>query len=88
MPTLSFYLPERSDLLQRLREEENASTIIRQALEMWYQEPEEEDKLEDIIGRLKRMEEMMSKGTITDNDSTSTGDDIDASAIDEAMAQW
>ena len=88
MPTLSFYLPERSDLLQRLREEENASTIIRQALEMWYQEPEE-DKLEDIIGRLERMEKMMSRGiATTDNDSTTAGDEIDASAIDKAMAQW
>ena len=86
MPTLSFYLPERSDLLQCLREEENASTIIRQALEMWY--GEQESGLEAIEERLERIERKLDAGVVVSNTGNGGGDEVDASAIDEAMSGW
>ena len=87
MPTLSFYLPERSDLLQRLRDEENASTIIRRALAAWYGE-QENNGLEAIEERLERIERKLDNGVVVDNTGDGDGDQVDASAIDEAMSGW
>ena len=86
MPTCSFYLSQQSPLYQRLQREKNASEVIRQALEAWY-DGQGDDRLGAIEERLERIENKLSAGVVVTG-GQSGDDEIDASVIDNAMKGW
>jgi transcription elongation GreA/GreB family factor len=86
VPTVSFHLKRNSPLLERLRNEDNASATIRRALQEWY-EGAEDDRLGAIEERLGRIERKLSAGVVVP-EKRSDGDEVDASAIDEALREW
>jgi len=87
MPPCSFYLSKNSELYHLLQQEENASATIRRALAAWYGE-QENNGLEAIEERLERIERKLDAGVVVGNAGDGGGDEVDASAIDEAMSGW
>lgn len=84
MGTFSFYLRPGSDddIAAALKAESNQCEAIRQALRAWY------GKRDDIAERLDRIESLLQSNCTVTKADTSSHDEVDVSAIDQAMEGW